>query len=73
MSSRDFPIAGPDRGHDFPLSAQDNLTHVPMLVVVAPGTTDEIIRGNRDNSSQRSQPVFQHPGDNRQNAIRAAA
>lgn len=73
MSAHDFPVAGPDRGHEFPLSAQSNLTHVPMLVVIAPGTTDEIIRGNRDNSSQRSETVFQHPGDNRENAIKAAA
>lgn len=73
MSAHDFPIAGRDAGHEFPLEPQNNLRHVPILVVMAPGTTDGIISGSRDSSSQRSERVFEHPGENRTNAIKAAA
>jgi hypothetical protein len=74
MSSHDYPVAGPDIGNEvFPLGSQANNIHVPMLVVMRTGTTDGIITGPRDASSQRSETVFQHPGENRENAIKAAA
>lgn len=72
MSSRDFPVAGPDAGHEFPLAQQGNTTHSPILVMT-PGTVDVIIKSGVPTTGHNTNPVWQYPGDNRANATKLAA
>lgn len=70
MPANDFPVAGPDAGHEFPLDlTHSNLAHVP--VVVAPGTTDDIIKSGPSVTGQNINPIWQFPTDNRRDAIKA--
>jgi len=60
----------PATGHEFPLGAQGNISHVPHLHVSHP-ETDKIIRGEHPETEKpiRSEEVFSHPDTNRKNAI----
>jgi hypothetical protein len=70
MSSHDFPVAGPDKGHEFPLARQANLVHVP--IVMKPGTTDNIIKAGAPTTNANIHPIWQFPGDNKTTATKAA-
>ena len=73
MSSRHFPVADRDAGHEFPLAPQGNIDHVPMKVVLAPGTTDKIIQSGAPQVGKNSNPVWQFPADNKASATEEAA
>ena len=72
MSSRDFPVAGPDAGHEFPLAQQGNLAHFPVIVMT-PGKVDAIIKLAVPTTGHSTNPVWQFPDENRAHATKIAA
>ncbi len=73
MSSRDYPVAGPDAGRlESPLALQGNNTHTPIVVMTA-GTVDTIIKSGAPTTGHNTNPVWQFPADNRANATKLAA